>query len=118
MIRPGGGLMEERSHTVATLKAKVDQGAYRVDATAVADALLAHMRGQRRARWERLLDASDSIPYSECSNPPDGWTAASVKTSPDAPGRTLPTQVSPRSRFRTAISAIVRALSGTQTQSS
>lgn len=118
MSRPGGGLMEEPRHTVAAIKAQVEQGEYNIDAEAVAEALLQRIGEQRRLRWERLLRGAGDGAYSECSNPRNGRFSASTKTTRGAPGRTLPIQLKATAQLRAAISAIVRAFSGTQTQSS
>jgi hypothetical protein len=106
--------MEDRRYAMAVIKAKVQRGDYTVDPGAVADALLLRLR---RDRWERLAQCDDED-YTECSYPRSRWFSASTKWIPTPPRRTFPIQLSVSLQLRAAASAITRAGSGTQTQSS
>jgi hypothetical protein len=110
-------LMDDRRDRVAAIKARLERREYRVDAVAVADALLARAgRGARRTR--EAWGAEGLEAYDECSYPWSSAPGASLKVSREGPASTRPIQLRLRAQVRAAASALSRALAGTQTQSS
>jgi Anti-sigma-28 factor, FlgM len=117
---------EDREKTVAELRQQIEQGEYRVDPTAVANAILRRIRDLAQARRDlgqapQAMDpAWDPGQYqSECSYP-DRSPEASVNDMPVAPCTTDPIHVRPTlpTRLRTLVWALRAALGGTQTHSS
>ena len=113
--------MDERRWKVKRLKGLIERGDYRVDPQVIADALLAHLRGESPGgdsfAQSALADLGEH-PYNECSYPRSAERSESVKRMRGFPAQTRPTQVTRSSQLRAAVSAAARALGGTQTQSS
>jgi Anti-sigma-28 factor, FlgM len=96
---------EDREQKVADIKQRIEQDEYRVDAGAVADAILRRWRALGRVVTERFES------QNECSYP-DRPAGASVNVTPGDPPSTRPIHVSggpPALRW---------PLGGIQTQSS
>jgi hypothetical protein len=103
---------EDREDKVTELKKQIERGEYRVDATAVADAVIRRLRELADAR----ADCAEF--QKECSYPARS-TGPSRKAIPHGPSRTAPTRVRLRPRRRLGVmSGLVHAAAGTHTQSS
>jgi hypothetical protein len=115
----------DREDNVRDLRQQIEAGEYRVDPTAVADAIVRRLRDIAAAREEIIRQAESTQRdgeqiQNECSYP-DSLSSPSVKTTPAGPDTTDPIQVRPTSRSSPLVAladSILRALSGTQTQSS
>ncbi len=116
-VAAGREFMEDRSHKMTRLKMKVAADRYSVDPAAVAEAMLAHVQGQRSAREHQLEEVALDL-YSECSYPRNPGFAESAKRTPAAPRWTLPIHVRLSLQLRAAAAAMADALGGTQTHSS
>jgi hypothetical protein len=119
---------KDREEKVADLKQQIEQGEYRVDPTAVANAIMRRVRELAEARLRERADRTELIeplaertdrtePQNECSYP-DSSPGASVNTTPVGPSTTDPIQVKP-----TVFKRLMRVLTspvfaGRQTQSS
>jgi len=79
--------MDEKTETRLTeLKQRIARGDYRIDAGAIADAML------RRFREHDVYRALGAEAQTECSYP-DSDTSESVKATPAGPATTRPIQV-------------------------
>jgi LPXTG-site transpeptidase (sortase) family protein len=108
----------------ARLKEQIEKGEYRVDSTAVADALLRRLGGVQAVHevgFGAALEREANRPkpaQNECSYPASS-ERASRKTTPGGPSTTSPIQVrSSRSRAACAFTSIAALAAGTQTHSS
>lgn len=118
-------MSEDREDNVRDLRQQIEAGEYRVDPTAVADAIVRRLRDVAAARDEIIHQAESTQRngeqiQNECSYP-ESLPSPSVNTTPAGPGTTDPIQVRPsprRSPLVTLADSILRALSGMQTQSS
>lgn len=95
----------EREARLSMLSAQIARGEYRVDARAVADAILRRVFMVEEARRDQ----------NECSYPASS-PSESANTMPAGPSMTRPIQASPA--FAAAASVSLRAVGGTHTQSS
>jgi|SRR5581483_2909816 len=118
--------MDERRQKVRRLKRQVERGDYGVDPRVVADAVLARLRAEQTLGTERCERYEGNEPggepyeqpQTECSYPRNSGRAESVKRTLGRPARTWPIQLNSSSQLRAAASARLRAVGGTQTQSS
>jgi Anti-sigma-28 factor, FlgM len=109
---------------VAKIKEQLEQGDYRVEPDAVAEAFLRHLRELARARRERV-SPSDRALAAElegqimCSYP-DSAPGASVNVTSAGPATTRPTKLSSIlvGRLSHSVATMLRAPGGTVTQSS
>jgi hypothetical protein len=113
-------IMDERRRNVNRLKRLVARGDYAVDPQVIADAVLARWRLTQSIDIEQLGSGvfGDCGVQTECSYPRIDEASASAKRTHGFPARTRPIQLNRSSQLRAAASATVRALGGTQTQSS
>ena len=112
--------MDERRLKVRRLKKQIEKGAYCVDPSVVAEAVMDRMRAAGDLDIEELVagwSAMDEY-QTECSYPRSSVRLESPKRTRGVPARTRPIQVSASLQLRTAASATWRALGGTQTHSS
>ena len=115
--------MEEDRENVADIKAKVQHGEYEVDPTAVADALLRHLRELATAQAQRFGSADDAVDRAADSEPVlvSGQGFACVREHDS--GRPVgdladPGQPRPGECAASRRSIVCRALGGAQTSSS
>jgi anti-sigma-28 factor FlgM len=116
--------MDEDHEKVADMREKIEQGEYRVEPKAVAEAILRRLRDLAAARSEHVgpRERAWAREYgfqTECSKP-ESAAGPSVNTMPADPSSTVPTTVKPTvlDRLASAVSTAMRAEGGTQTQSS
>ncbi len=81
--------MAEQRGKVTEIKLRIERGEYRVDEFAVADAVLARLRVERRVARERRERDQTRCSYPER---PEG---ASSQVNPSPPASTRPIQVMP-----------------------
>ncbi len=116
--------MDEDPKKVADMREQINQGEYRVDPTAVADAILRRLgevaaaRAEHVAPDERALARRRDVQMA-CSNPERG-PVAPRNTTPGGPATTRPTTVKPTviERLANVVSTTLNPDPGTQAQSS
>ncbi len=115
---------DEVREKVADMQEQIKRGEYRVEPTAVADAILRHLHELAAARGEHV--APDEQAWArrqgvqmECSYP-ERDALAPPKTTPAGPSTTRPTTVKPTviERLANAVSTSFSPDAGTQAQSS
>ncbi len=116
--------MEEDREKVADMRQEITRGEYRVEPTAVADAILRHLHELAVARGEHVAPnerarARAKKAQMECSYP-DGDSLVPVNTTPDDPSTTRPTTVKSTviERLANVFSTTLSPDAGTQAQSS
>jgi hypothetical protein len=118
-------LNKDREDKMGDLKHQIETGEYRVDPTAVADAIVRRLRDVAAARGEIVRKAertecNGERPQKECSYPSIS-PSPSVNTTPARPLTTDPITVKPASRrawFDGVFAGFLHSLAGTQAQSS
>jgi len=117
---------KDREDRMGALKQQIEAGEYRVDPTAVADAIVRRLRDVAAARSdivqqsERARHTNGKHGQNECSYPTSS-PAASVNTTPAGPATTDPITVRsnpPRSWFDAVFAGFLHTLAGTHAQSS
>lgn len=116
---------KDREDKLGDLKHQIETGEYRVDPTAVADAIVRRLRDVAAARGEIVrkaerTDCTGERPQKECSYPSRS-PSPSVNTTPVRPRTIDPIAVKPASRrawFDGVFAGFLHSLAGTQTQSS
>jgi Anti-sigma-28 factor, FlgM len=116
--------MDEDPEKVTDMREKIMHGEYRVEPTAVADAILRRLHELAAARDEHVAPderarARRYEAQTECSYPESGELAP-WNTTPGGPSTTLPTTVKPTviERLANAVSTSFTPDRGTQAQSS
>lgn len=112
--------MEEDREKMAQLKQLVQDGAYVVDANAVAGAILRRVYGLEPVREHEATGEPDLGEGQITCSYPASAVPASLNTTPPGPSITLPIQLRLRlgARVASSFSMLARALAGTHTQSS
>ena len=116
---------KDREDKMGELKQQIEAGEYRVDPTAVADAIVRRLRepATRRSPAVRRSDRPErrrGNGQTACSYPPSS-TGPSVKTPPAGPSTTEPMKVRStprRSWFEGVIEGFVHTLAGRHAHSS
>lgn len=116
--------MEEDHEKVADMREKIERGEYRVEPTAVADAILRRLQELAVARGEHVAADEQAWAHThgsqiECSYP-ERDPRAPRKMTPGAPSTTRPTTVRPTviERLANVVSTTLKPDPGTQAQSS
>jgi hypothetical protein len=116
--------MQEAREKVADMREQINRGEYRVEPTAVADAILRRLHDIALARGEHVTPGEQARArrhdvQMECSYP-ESDALAPRNTTPGAPSTTRPTTVKPTviERLANVVSTTFSPDAGTQAQSS
>ena len=116
---------KDREDKMGDLKHQIETGEYRVDPTAVADAIVRRLRDVAAARGEAVRrsersDCTAQRSQNECSYPSSS-PSPSVNTTPARPRTIDPITVKPATRrawLDGVLAGFLHSLAGMQTQSS